>query len=159
YSRFSFSIVRITSQAFPAEANSDQAGADPAPVSVKYVTDLPELGERIEGQIDELLLPAVVGHGSADAERQLIAGDKVLQALGLQVLLRLDLQRDHIPAVLEDEVHLSGGILRRPVVGRSAQIGNELLADILLCERSLKLGEDGVALEQRLGIQIRHSRQ
>ena len=83
----------------------------------------------------------------------------MLQALGLQVLLRLDLQRNHIPAVLEDEVHLSGGILRRPVVGRSAQIGNELLADILLCERSLKLGEDGVALEQRLGVQIRHRRQ
>ena len=87
----------------------------------KPVAYFPEQGNRIERQIDQFLLLPIIRHRSTDAVWKSVGVYEAFKALGVQVFLRLDFQRDYLPLILQYEVHFAGGCLCRPVVGYGVQ--------------------------------------
>ena len=104
------------------------------------------------------LLPAI-RHGCADGTQARVFLVEAAQAAGSEILLGLDLQGDDGAGQLEQEVDLAGAMLGGPIIGRDADLGDQLLEDVLLRQRALELDEYIVAAQEGAHVDVAHGGQ
>ena len=71
----------------------------------------------------------------------------------------LDLQGNDGAGLLEQEVDLAGAVLGGPVIGRDADLRDQLLEDILLRQRAFELGKYLIAAQQGAHVDVTHGSQ